>query len=87
MPAYVYDDFEIALTARADGTYDLNAVTPDRSHFHTTFKVPPTAAELVEAAAGIARVRSRARHRAADGRADGDGGDHDAARLRRPTGW
>ena len=59
MPAYVYDDFEIALTARADGTYDLNAVTPDRSHFHTTFKMPPTAAELVEAAAGIARVRSR----------------------------
>ncbi len=72
MAAYVYDDFEITLTARADGDYDLVAVAPDGSRDRTVFKVPLKTDELEQAVINIARVRSRkAKAQAAAAPADG----------------
>ncbi len=59
MSTYRYDDFEITLTGRPDGSHSLTAVCPDGTTFTRTFNMPLARDELETTILAMARARSR----------------------------
>ena len=60
MATYVYDDFRVTLTARADGGFDGRAVGPDGAVHNGEFRLPFAEDDFERAVLGIARTGARA---------------------------
>ena len=53
MATYVYDDFRVTLTPRADGTYDVRAVDDAGVETVGTFRLPLTDDDLARAGGAV----------------------------------
>jgi hypothetical protein len=56
---YVYDDFRVTLTARADGTYDVRAVDRNGAGCSGEFRLPFDDIALERAVLAVAHRRTR----------------------------
>jgi peptidoglycan hydrolase-like protein with peptidoglycan-binding domain len=65
MAAYVYDDFRVTFTPRAEGDYELRAVAADGSEVSAVFVLPLSEHELERAVLDVADSRAARRTRRA----------------------
>jgi peptidoglycan hydrolase-like protein with peptidoglycan-binding domain len=63
MAAYVYDDFRVTFTPRAEGDFDLRAVAADGSEVSAVFVLPLSEHELERAVLDVADSRAARRTR------------------------
>jgi peptidoglycan hydrolase-like protein with peptidoglycan-binding domain len=65
MATYVYDDFRVTFTPRAEGDFTLRAVDDEGAETHGVFVLPLSEAELEEAVLDVANARAARRTRRA----------------------
>jgi peptidoglycan hydrolase-like protein with peptidoglycan-binding domain len=79
MATYVYDDFRVTFTPRADGTYDVRAVDAAGTATAASFELPLSTADLEQQVLRFARGRTTRRASAPTDAATRDVGGADAA--------